>query len=106
MAVTKLGFGDNSHGTQNGGVIPAGGLRIEVSDITSADVSASNYIPTQMSNVVAVIGQMNHAETCASGGSKGITYWCVSVAGQIDISVLDTTVGTSTGTLSVVALGW
>jgi hypothetical protein len=106
MALTKLGFGDSSQGSQNAGVIPAGGIRIEVSDITDADVSASNYIPTQMSNVVAVVGQMNHALTCASGGIRGFSNWDVSVEGQIDISILDVTVGTSGTTLSVVAFGW
>ncbi len=104
---TKYGFGDNTQGTQRAAIMP-GGLRVEVSrmDMTD-DVSASNYIPTTFQTVVAVIGHACCSLGCVSGTmSKGISYWCVSKQGQIDVSIGDFTVGGDSAELNMVAFGY
>ena len=105
MATTIAGFGDSSHGTMRSGALGTG-LRVDVYEITSADLTASMGLPTTLSRFISGSAQYDTTTSDAtiSRGSASAMSWC---SGGLDISCGDITAGASGDrSLRVIAYGW
>lgn len=105
MALAISGFGDSSHGSMRTASLGTG-LRIEAFEITSADLSVSNGLPTTLTKFLSGSAQYDTTTTDAtiSRGTASAMSWC---KGGIDVSISDITAGVSGDRkLRVVAYGW
>lgn len=107
MAVQINGFGDSSHGSARSGTIGAGGLRIEVWDITNADdVTATLAVPTRLSRLMYASGQVSEVtQTDVSSLGRNSTYASLCSGGWVDFSFGDISAG-ATSTVRTIAIGW
>jgi hypothetical protein len=93
MALTIYGFGDSSHGSMRMAAMGSG-LNVEVFDITSADLSASNTLPSTFTRFFAGSAQYD-TTTADATVSRGVASLMTFCSGYYEISIGDLTAGAS-----------
>ncbi len=103
-----MGFNDPTLGSQLIGFV--GPIKYEMCLIgVSNDISASNVIPTTLTNLQGWLGNADFSAGCVSGAqSSGITNMSLCTGPVLEISVSDASTGivTENGRLHYQAWGW